>query len=83
MGTVMPHFAVIYCLSCEYPLLGLREPRCPECGRLFDPDNPATYSRGDRLTRGDRLINMLTILSVLLLVGMSWLAGVFVVAGAH
>ncbi len=32
-----------FCLSCAYPLCGLPEPRCPECGGGFDPDDPATY----------------------------------------
>lgn len=32
------------CLSCGYVLFGLPTGRCPECGRFFDPDDPATYS---------------------------------------
>lgn len=31
------------CLSCGYSLFGLPEPRCPECGREFDPLNPVTF----------------------------------------
>jgi hypothetical protein len=31
------------CLSCKYDLSNLTEHRCPECGRAFDPHNPATY----------------------------------------
>lgn len=31
------------CRRCDYPLRGLTEPRCPECGRDFDPENPKTY----------------------------------------
>lgn len=31
------------CRRCQYPLRGLTEPRCPECGREFDPENPKTY----------------------------------------
>jgi hypothetical protein len=34
------------CLGCNYPLRGLREPRCPECGRAFDPDDPWTMNIG-------------------------------------
>lgn len=30
------------CLSCDYPLVGLLEHRCPECGRTFDPADPRT-----------------------------------------
>jgi hypothetical protein len=32
------------CLDCAYVLDGLDSPRCPECGREFDRNNPATYS---------------------------------------
>lgn len=32
------------CLDCDYVLDHLPESRCPECGREFDPNNPATYS---------------------------------------
>jgi len=32
-----------YCRQCEYDLRGLREPRCPECGRRFDPEQPHTF----------------------------------------
>jgi subtilisin-like proprotein convertase family protein len=31
------------CLRCEYPLRGLSEPVCPECGFHFDPTDPRTY----------------------------------------
>jgi hypothetical protein len=31
-----------YCLNCGYALRGLTESQCPECGRLFDPQNPRT-----------------------------------------
>jgi hypothetical protein len=33
-----------YCLGCRYNLRGLTEPRCPECGRAFDPGDPRTWS---------------------------------------
>ena len=33
------------CLTCGYRLVGLQEPVCPECGRPFDPDDDATFSR--------------------------------------
>lgn len=32
------------CLSCDYILDGLPEPRCPECGRPFDPNDCSTYA---------------------------------------
>jgi hypothetical protein len=31
------------CLGCGYILDGLPEPRCPECGRGFDPDDAETF----------------------------------------
>jgi len=35
-----------YCAGCGYCLRGLTlEPRCPECGRKFDPDDPKTFRR--------------------------------------
>lgn len=33
----------MYCRSCHYMLVGLPENRCPDCGRLFDPDKPSTF----------------------------------------
>jgi hypothetical protein len=38
------------CLDCNYPLQGLPTPRCPECGREFDPSNPQTMNMGRPLT---------------------------------
>ncbi len=32
------------CLTCYYVLDQLPEPRCPECGREFDPGVPSTYT---------------------------------------
>ncbi len=31
------------CLGCGYILEHLPEPRCPECGREFDPDDPRSF----------------------------------------
>ena len=33
-----------FCLDCGYPLDGLRDPRCPECGLGFDPLDAATFA---------------------------------------
>jgi hypothetical protein len=38
--------AVGICWECGYPLKGLPTPRCPECGRPFDPADPATMNLG-------------------------------------
>lgn len=38
------------CLNCNYPLRGLVEPRCPECGRPFDPTDATTMNIGRPLS---------------------------------
>jgi hypothetical protein len=38
------------CLDCNYPLRGLPTPRCPECGKEFDPLDPATMNMGRELS---------------------------------
>jgi hypothetical protein len=38
------------CLTCGYALHGLPTPRCPECGREFDPLDPATMNMGRELS---------------------------------
>src|SRR5688572_1775855 len=38
------------CLTCGYPLHGLPTPRCPECGREFDPLDPRTMNMGRELS---------------------------------
>jgi hypothetical protein len=38
----------MYCRDCGYVLDGLPQPRCPECGREFDPHDPRTFSDGVR-----------------------------------
>ena len=38
------------CLDCGYSLRGLPTPRCPECGREFDPLDPKTMNMGRELS---------------------------------
>lgn len=38
------------CLQCAYALRSLPGPRCPECGRAYDPSDPNTF-RSDRRRR--------------------------------
>lgn len=33
----------MYCRACYYDLRGQETPRCPECGRAFDPGNPSSF----------------------------------------
>jgi hypothetical protein len=40
MGISQPR---MFCLGCGYPLDGLPEPRCPECGTPFDPNDPDSF----------------------------------------
>lgn len=39
------------CLDCNYPLQGLPAPRCPECGRGFDPADETTFNPGRSVPR--------------------------------
>lgn len=39
------------CKTCHYPLAKLREHRCPECGRTFDPGDPKTFAHAVGLGR--------------------------------
>jgi uncharacterized protein YneF (UPF0154 family) len=34
------------CWECGYSLRGLETPRCPECGRAFNPNDPTTMNMG-------------------------------------
>jgi hypothetical protein len=45
------------CIDCNYPLQGLAEPRCPECGRGFDPANPKTMNLGRPIGPRARLLS--------------------------
>ncbi len=42
-----------YCRDCGYCLFG-QSARCSECGRMFDPRNPVSYS-GPPVAIGERL----------------------------
>jgi hypothetical protein len=46
----------MYCLTCFYDLRRLPEHRCPECGRIFSPLNPASYSRTPHKERFQKLV---------------------------
>ena len=35
------------CKICHYPLQGLTDHRCPECGNTFDPNDPSSLARKD------------------------------------
>src|SRR2546421_12761742 len=38
------------CWECGYSLRGLESRRCPECGRGFDPNDPATMNMGENVS---------------------------------
>ena len=46
-----------FCLRCFYDLRGLPEPRCPECGRRFDPADPRTFSATPSPERVQQLLH--------------------------
>ncbi len=46
----------MYCLTCFYDLRGLVEHRCPECGRLFSPQNRASFSTVPHKERFNKLV---------------------------
>ena len=59
----------MHCLHCGYDLRGLTEHRCPECGRQFDPGEPATFAastQGRRFSVGRSLLGFFCILLSLL-----------------
>jgi hypothetical protein len=41
----------MWCKKCGYPLDGLSEKRCPECGRGFDPDDKESFVTESRILR--------------------------------
>ena len=43
-----------YCVGCGYSLYGLPEPRCPECGRAFDPRVVRTDIPNDHFHFGEK-----------------------------
>jgi hypothetical protein len=60
----------VRCLSCHYDLSNLipgigGEHRCPECGRAFDPNKPATFvARPDPATRHARRVWLFAFLAI-------------------
>ncbi len=61
----------MFCKRCAYPLRGLRQDECPECGRPFDPDAPHTFLRAPRGQTARRwlLRTLIVVLPVALLIG--------------
>jgi hypothetical protein len=63
------------CLACGYILDGLPEPRCPECGRAFDPARPETYQSRCKSGRGHLLWALAALIAVSLPLGRLFTAG--------
>lgn len=57
----------MYCRRCLYDLRGQEVPRCPECGRPYDPDDTATYLR-ERLGWPRRVLQLIRRRRILLIV---------------
>ena len=47
-----------HCLGCDYSLRGLIDPRCPECGRPFDPADPDSFRTPGFLPRLRRRLKL-------------------------
>lgn len=64
----------MYCRTCKYDLRGQVEPRCPECGRGFEPGNPKTYSLTKPILLGIEARHLRVFLWVTLACGVPLLA---------
>ena len=64
------------CRTCAYILDHLPQSRCPECGRPFDPADPATYRAHDpgARRRADIQMAALATVTALLFITVPWLA---------
>jgi len=75
------------CPGCGYPIFGLRDMRCPECGRVldirdFNPDTGDSEVRMKRLRRDGRIGALGATLLLLIPLGLAVLvAGAFLHAG--
>jgi hypothetical protein len=56
-----------FCRRCGYELRGLTSPRCPECGRTFDPNDQRTYLRRPLKRWMRQLKRVVIVLAVMLL----------------
>jgi len=61
------------CLGCGYILDGLPEPRCPECGRPFDPNEPATYITRTESGRRYLVLALLGVAMMAIALTLAWL----------
>jgi hypothetical protein len=50
-AAVSQRLAAGLCLDCNYPLRDLPQPRCPECGRTFNPADATTFNPGRPVPR--------------------------------
>jgi len=57
-----------YCRGCGYNVRQLPEPRCPECGRAFDPADPRTTLAKPKLATWWRVRQIWLALFILLLI---------------
>jgi hypothetical protein len=71
------------CMTCRYDLRRLRARACPECGRAFDPADPATFDTDENANGWRRIIRRsagvfcsLSLLAVLLPHGLACVAAI-------
>jgi hypothetical protein len=75
------------CPGCGYPIFGLRDMRCPECGRVldvrdFNPDFEDNQGRARRLRRDGRIgVGFGLFFLLIPTVGVLFLAGVLIYHG--
>lgn len=63
----------MYCYGCGYTLMALAEPRCPECGRPFDPRTPSTFASSRSSFQVRRAVRLLLRAAVpVLVVGIAY-----------
>jgi transposase-like protein len=57
-----------HCKHCGYPLTALTEPRCPECGNVFDLRDLSTFENRYPRDWHDRIVDLLVIVSLVVIV---------------
>lgn len=62
----------MFCRGCQYDLSGLSAGPCPECGRRFDPGDPASFVTGSGFEHRQRQVWIGVAIAVLLAALVFW-----------
>ena len=65
-------FRPVHCRDCQYDLSGLEAGPCPECGRRFDPADPASFAAESGFEHRWRQVKIGATLAVLLAALVVW-----------